>query len=216
VGDIKKVVLDDASVLYYTFTKEETKEYKYLGYYTAATMPAKEIKPLVTVDDTYLMNNEDGTATLLITFLNGKVELVDEVPEVDNTITEVKILKTWATVIIDDKLMYEYEFVDGSAGIATSSGTKGDMYYFNRTSGYYEPVPADAYSVKTYTGFINNKDKTIIETNDGGLHLVSADVVIWGIDEDGNRVLFELKDIEENTEIIIFMIDDKVATIIVK
>ena len=73
--DGKKVVMDDASVIYYTYKNESNSDdkYTYLGTYTAANMPA-EFQKKDLEQSAYLLANEDGTYTLLAAIVDEKFE----------------------------------------------------------------------------------------------------------------------------------------------
>ena len=75
-----KVVLDANSDIYYTYVKEETGDYRYLGVYTQDTIIKEDFAGVTAVGTTYLAKNDDRTYTLLCTLVENEIaiEVVEE------------------------------------------------------------------------------------------------------------------------------------------
>ncbi len=111
--DGKKVVLDENSVVYYTYV-EDGETFIELGTYTAATM-LKKFDATTTAQQAYLLDNEDGTYTLLATVLGDELTLSGTAAK-RNYKNDARLIKYSvkgsAAEAIDGVAYYSYAFLN--------------------------------------------------------------------------------------------------------
>ncbi len=165
IGDYK-VVLNDASVIYYTY-KKTGDNYNYLGTYTSANI-VEDFKDDQIEQEAFLLKNEDGTYTLLATLIDG--ELVKDGVTVTPTSTyknDARLIKYSVAAsgadTVDGLAYRTYAFLDmatmtnGALTIDTRNSVaggaipaaSGKFYGWDDTNKVYVEVNNDAVDADT-------------------------------------------------------------------
>jgi len=113
----KSFELDDNSVIYYTYDNTATDPddtYVFLGTYTKANI-LKKFQAKAIAQEAYLLENEDGTFTLLATVVTGKLEAPAS-SAAKTYINDARLIKycaeTSAAESVDGVAYYSYCFLD--------------------------------------------------------------------------------------------------------
>ncbi len=209
VGGKNKVVLDDESVIYYTYKKDATGDFEYVGNYTKDTITDKAFTAKNLKGEAFLVYNTTAkTYTLLAAFVDGEIKGKVEgviTHEEDGTLVLYAPENSNVTVGEDGKNYYEYTFMDnekienaapvvntdkavGEGAVATEAG---NFYAWNATEEYYVPVgDMDTFKYVTLKTIFENNGY-ILEYGVDGMDAIAEDLVIWGlyVDEEGEEVL---------------------------
>jgi hypothetical protein len=219
IDDIKKVVVDAKTEIFYTYTLETTGDYRYLGTYNKDSLTTKAFTA-TTADVAYLVNNEDGTKTLLATIVTDEIKGSDtETKSYLNDGRLVLYAPEASAVIIDGGKKYlECIFMDNATitnapaiNVEAEGATAieaGKLYGFNGTK--YVAINAasglDVIKAATLTDVLADRDLlgyTVagVET----LTKVADDVTIWGLadEEDlGKYVQLSLEELGEMLDLV--------------
>lgn len=210
VGDKSKVVLDEKSVIYYTYYKEATGDFKHVGNYTKDTITDKSFYSTALKSPAYLAyNSETKTYTLLAAFVEGEIK-----GKVEGVITheEDGTLILYApedSIAVyneaDGKIYYEYTFLNTETMQSetvldthktiqdgATATVAGKFYAWNHPNEKYVVVPPsiDTFKLVTLQTIFENNGY-ILEYNTTDMAAIAEDVVIWGParNEDGEKTL---------------------------
>ncbi|MBE6700386.1 MAG: S-layer homology domain-containing protein [Ruminococcaceae bacterium] len=221
VGTVNKVVLDNTTNVYYTYTKTATTNFKYLGRYTESNIPTAD-KFEATIEAAYVAKNDDATYTLLFALVNSVDTDSDAVVtpgEEYLTDGRLVVYAPYVSSVVlgeDGKKYYEYTFmdldtlknkapvVDKTLESKDATETKsGNLYAWNGQK--YVDINADT------TGLVSVKKVALTDPLatrnlidiDGETVKIADSVIIWGLSGDTADVYKEytLADIEDMLEI---------------
>lgn len=205
VGGETRVVLDDNSVIFYTYTDEDkTGDFKYIGSYDKTTITDKTFVARDLVGNAYVTYNEaTKTYTLVAAMVNGEIKGVTEAP-VDYTNDGTLILYAPAGSSVtsqNGKLYYEYTFMEDLENkapvIDTTKETKdatetvaGGFYGWDNTDEVYKSAEGKDSFVRVTLDEIFYTSTAVLAYGDNETASISDDVTIWGlgVDEDGKKV----------------------------
>ena len=210
VGSYNKVVLNDASAIYYTYqdSTSATPNFTYINAYTKANITTKSFGTdgtLVTADVAYLAKNDNGTYTLLTTKVAGEIN--GETSAVTSYLNDGRYIlfaPEESTVVIEgDKKYNSYVFMDNATltnkapevnkeaeyNALTNAGTiAGGLYGFNGTTYVQITAAAGLDTIKANTLVDVTLELDLIELANADADYapdkfikVADDVTIWGL-----------------------------------
>ncbi len=215
-GDYNKVVLNDASRIYYTYYKVATGDFQHLGYYTKETITDKSFYSELR-GYAYLKSYDEGrTYTLLAAFVDGEIEgRLDAVItyEADGTLVLYAPENSIAVYNEDDdEIYYEYTFldietmqsetfVDTHRTIEDATETIAGCFYAWQPEDeqYVQITPSlDTFKLTTINGIFENNGY-ILEFGEAMCSL-PEDIFIWGFacNEDGESSFNHYKTLTVN------------------
>ena len=214
VGDNKRVVVDDNTVIFYPYTKETTGNFKWLGNYTKETLTKKDFEAAIKV--AYLTKNTNGTYTLVAAFVEAEIEGETDPNKVDYTTKGSLITYAYddASKGInkeDGKIYYSYSFLDNATlenkaeAIDTTKTVEegaeetlaGNFYGWDNTLEKYVLIEkgvgtTNTFKYVTLTEMITYNDILYYTEGEAEKDVALTDAIkVWGLgdDEDGKDSL---------------------------
>ena len=209
IGGNSKVILDVDSVIYYTYTKETTGDFVYVGHYTEDTITNKKFDTKTLNGKAYLTYDAANKIyTLLAAFVDGEIKgRADGVTTYKEDGTLVLYAPESSSIVAgnDGKTYYEYTFmnkvptvnIDKTVDDGATAVLAGNFYAWDADSEKYVLVTdTDTFKYVTIENIFETK-KYILEYNDGStkMDVITEDLVIWGlyVNKNGEKVLNEYK-----------------------
>jgi hypothetical protein len=202
-----KVILDDNSKIFYTYTKKATGDFEYIANYTKETITTKKFSANA-IAAIYLTTADEGkTYTLLATVVENEIEgSADDKINYENDGTLILYAPENSETIFDEtdeKNYYLYSFMDNETLTnkeATVDKTKaadddkdaatetvsGNFYAWDEDLDEYVHISAednlDSFKYVTLTSVVDANGNTLLELGDSTMIKINDDITIWGLD----------------------------------
>ncbi len=222
-NDQNMVVVDSNSVIYYHYTKPLTASgsFEYLGMYTADSLTAKRFTAKTTGISYLLVDEEEGTATLLATIVDKEIEGVsDDTIDFTNDGRLIMYAPETSEVVRDSGKRYnKYVFMDNATlttkdavldktveyDATKNPGTEaGYLYGYDTENDVYKAITASSVAAlsletvkaSTLTNVIPTRSLIAYGSAKESI-LVDSTVTIWGLAEEDKNDSYKQLSLED-------------------
>ena len=209
IGEYNKIILDENSRIYYTYTEEKTGDFKHLGYYTKDTITEKSFLDAGILGNAYLIYNESTKVyTLMAAMINGEIKEVAE-DVIDYTTDGSMIYYAYndSSAIFnptDKNIYYEHSFMDNETltnkdpfvdmtqTIDKATATEeGCFYAWSENNEKYIKIDTkygiDSFLPIKLNSMFTLNNHYLLEYNSEEMVSLKSDVKVWGLGEKNNK-----------------------------